>query len=88
LGRTAPLATLACWSIKLLQRAVEITCWGSTVTMLGISRIAAPWLIRVADLWDVVFAQQPRQEGLCSHSVSVPFREKVKDEAVFVHRSP
>jgi hypothetical protein len=38
------LTRVARWdcSTMLLQRAVEITCWWSTLTRFGISRIAAP----------------------------------------------
>ena len=45
-------------------------------------------LIRVDDLWDVVFTQEPSQEFLRSFGVSMPLKEDIEHETVLVHRPP
>ena len=48
----------------------------------------AAQLIGVNDLWYVIFAQQPGQEGLCGLSVTVLLKENIEHEAVLVDRTP
>ena len=48
----------------------------------------APQLIGVNDFWDIVFTQQPGQEGLRGLSIAVVLEENFEHEAVLVHRSP
>jgi hypothetical protein len=45
-------------------------------------------LIGVDDLWDIVFAQQPGQEGLRRFGVPMPLEENVEHEPVFVYGPP
>jgi hypothetical protein len=45
-------------------------------------------LIGMDDLWDIVFSQQPGQEGLRRFGVPMPLKENVEHEAVLVNRSP
>ena len=40
------------------------------------------------DLWDIVFSQQPGQEGLRSLGVVVPLKQDIEHEAVLVYCSP
>ena len=47
-----------------------------------------PELIGMDDLWDIVFSQQPGQEGLRSLGVPMPLKEDVEHEAVLVYCSP
>ena len=51
-------------------------------------RPAAPQLIGVNDLQDIVFDQEASQEYLCSFRVEVTLKQDVEHEAVLVHRSP
>jgi hypothetical protein len=48
----------------------------------------AAQLIGMDDLWDIVFSQQPGQEGLRSFSIPVSLKESVEYEAVLVHSPP
>ena len=45
-------------------------------------------LIGVDDLRDIVFSQQPGQEGPCSVSITMPLKQNVEHEAVLVDCSP
>jgi hypothetical protein len=45
-------------------------------------------LIGIDDLWDIVFSQQPGQEGLRSFSIPVSLKENVEYEVVLVHSPP
>jgi len=45
-------------------------------------------LIRMNDLWDIIFSQEAGQEGLCRFGVPMPLKENVEHEAVLVHSSP
>jgi hypothetical protein len=45
-------------------------------------------LIGMDDLWDIVFSQQPGQEGLRSFGVPMTLEEKVEHEPVLVHSPP
>jgi len=74
--------------MTLVHLAVEITCWWSTLIKLGISRIAAPELIGMDDLWDIACSQQPGQEGLRRFGVPMPLEKNVEHEAVLVYRPP
>ncbi len=47
-----------------------------------------PELIGMDDLWDIVFSQQPGQEGLRSLGVAVPLKQDIEHEAVLVYCSP
>ena len=47
-----------------------------------------PQLIGVNDLWDIVFTQEPGQEGFRSLSIAVTLEEDVEHETVLVHCSP
>ena len=45
-------------------------------------------LVGMDDLWNVVFAQQPGQEGLRRFGVPMPLEENVEHEAVLVYSPP
>ena len=75
-----------CCAMTLFHLAVEITCWWSTSAKLRISQIAAPY--SMDDLWDIVFSQQPGQEGLRHFGIPMPLEENVKHETVLVHGPP
>ena len=45
-------------------------------------------LIGMDDLWDIVFTQQPGQEGLRRFGVPVPLKQDIEHEAVLVHGPP
>ena len=45
-------------------------------------------LIGMNDLWEIIFSQQPGQEGLRGFSVSVSLEENIEHEPVLVHCSP
>ena len=45
-------------------------------------------LIGMDDLWNIVFTQQPSQEGLRRFSVPMPLEENVEHESVLVHGPP
>ena len=47
-----------------------------------------PELVGMDDLWDIVFSQQPGQEGLRRFGVPMPLKEDVEHETVLVHRPP
>jgi len=47
-----------------------------------------PELVGVNDFWDIVFTQQPGQEGLRRFGVPMPLEENVKHETVLVHGPP
>jgi len=51
-------------------------------------RPVAAELIRVNDLWDVVFTQQPGEEGLRGFGITVPLEEDIEHEAVLVYSAP
>ena len=40
------------------------------------------------DFWNIVFSQQPGQEGLRSLGVAVPLKQDIEHEAVLVYCSP
>ena len=45
-------------------------------------------LVRANPVWDIIFTQEPGQEGLCGVGIPVPLKQDVEYEAVLVHRSP
>jgi hypothetical protein len=45
-----------------------------------------PELIGIDDLWDIIFSQQPGQEGLRCFGVPMLLKENVEHEPVLVHR--
>jgi len=45
-------------------------------------------LIGMDDVWDIVFSQQPGEEGLRRSSVPMPLKEDVEHEPVLVYCSP
>jgi len=45
-------------------------------------------LIGMDNLWDIVFSQQPCQEGFRRFGVPMPLGENVEHKSVLVHRSP
>ena len=45
-------------------------------------------LIGVNDLWDIVFTQEARQEGLRSLGITVPLKQDIKHKTVLIHCSP
>ena len=47
-----------------------------------------PELVGMDDLWDIVFSQQPGQEGLRRFGVPMPLKEDVEHETVLVHGPP
>ena len=51
------------------------------------SSVAAE-LVGMNHLWDIIFTQEPRQEGLGSFCVSVPLKENVEHETTLVHSPP
>ena len=55
---------------------------------LSDSGSVAAELIGMDDLWDIVFSQQQRQEGLRRFGVPMPLEENVEHEPVFVHGPP
>ena len=48
----------------------------------------APQLIGVNDFWDIVFTQEPDQEGFRGLGISVALKEDIEHETVLVHCSP
>jgi len=46
-----------------------------------------PQLVGVHDLWDIIFTQQPCQEGLRGFGVPMPLKEDIEHEAVLVDGS-
>ena len=47
-----------------------------------------PKLVRMNDVWDIVFNQQPGQKGFRRLGIPMPLKENVEHEAVLVHSSP
>ena len=47
-----------------------------------------PELIGMDDLWDIVFSQQPGQEGLRRFGIAMPLEENVEHKTVLVHGPP
>ena len=47
--------------------------------------LVAAQLVGMDDLWDIVFSQQPGQEGLRRFGVPMPLKEGVEHEAVLMH---
>jgi hypothetical protein len=45
-------------------------------------------LIGMDDLWDIVFSQQPGQEGLRGFGIPTPLEENIEHETVLVHGPP
>ena len=45
-------------------------------------------LVRANLVWDIIFTQEPGQEGLCGVGIPVPLKQDVEHEAVLVHRTP
>ena len=45
-------------------------------------------LVRANPVWDIIFTQEPGQEGLCGVGIPVPLKQDVEHEAVLVHRPP
>ena len=48
----------------------------------------AAQLIGMDDLWDIVFSQQPGQEGLRRFGIAMPLEENVEHKTVLVHGPP
>ncbi|MGY2897273.1 hypothetical protein ACVWZX_005319 [Deinococcus sp. UYEF24] len=49
--------------------------------------LVATELIGMDDLWDIIFTQQPGQEGLRRFGVPMPLKEEIEHEAVLVQCS-
>jgi hypothetical protein len=45
-------------------------------------------LIGMDDLWDIIFSQQPGQEGLHGFGVSLPLKKNVEHETLLVYGPP
>ena len=45
-------------------------------------------LVRMNDLWDIVFSQQPGEEGLCSFGIPMSLKENDEHGFVLVHSPP
>jgi hypothetical protein len=45
-------------------------------------------LIGMDDFWDIIFTQQPRQEGLRGFGVPMPLKEDIEHEPEVVHGPP
>ena len=84
-----------CGTVGLLDQVITTRC-GNHLLMVDIDQTwdlpdrsaVTPQLIGVNDLWNIVFTQQPGQEGLRSLSIAVTLEEDVEHETVLVHCSP
>ena len=84
-----------CGSMFLLNDVVAAGR-GDDVLVVNISQArdlpdrgsVAAELIRMNDVWDIIFNQEFGQEGLRRFSISMPLKENVENEAVLVHSSP
>ena len=45
-------------------------------------------LVRANPVWEIIFTQEPGQEGLCGVGIPVPLKQGVEHQAVLVHRPP
>ena len=85
----------SCGSVFLLDDVVA-PCRGDHLLMVDVDQArdlsdrgpVAAELIGMDDLWDIVFSQQPGQEGLCSLRIPVPLKEDVEHETVLIHGPP
>ncbi len=79
-----------------LLNNVIAACRGDDVLVVDVDQAGdlsnrspvAAELIGMDDLWDIVFSQQPGQEGLRRFGIPMPLKENVEHEPVFVHGPP
>ena len=84
-----------CRTMRLLDQVVATRC-RNHLLVVDIDQARqfpdcgtiASQLIGVNGLWDIVFSQQPGQEGLRRFGVSMPLKENIEHEAVLVHCAP
>jgi hypothetical protein len=85
----------ACGSVFLFDDVVA-ACRGDHLLVVDIDQAGdlsdrgpvAAQLIGMDDLWDIVFSQQPGQEGLRRFGVPVSLKQDVEHETVLVHGPP
>ena len=85
----------SCRSVFLLNDVVTPGC-GDHLLMVDVDQAGdlsnrgsvTAELIGMVDLWDIVFSQQPGQEGLRRFGVPMPLKEDVEYETVLVYCSP
>ena len=45
-------------------------------------------LVRANPVWDIIFTQEPGQEGFFGLYIPVPLKQDIEHEAVLIHRLP
>ncbi len=70
----------------VLQRAVEIVI--RRILDLSDRPSVTPQPTNLNDLWDIVFTQEPAQEGFGHLGILVPLQENIEHEAVRIHGPP
>jgi len=84
-----------CGTMRLLNYVVAMYC-GDHLLVIDVDearnlpdcKLVAPQLIGTDHVWNSVFSDYPDQKGLCSIGISVPLKQAVQQEAVFVDHSP
>jgi len=84
-----------CRSVRLLNDVVALGC-GDHLLVVDVSQArdlsnrgpVAAKLIGMDDLWDIIFSQQPDQEGFRRFGVTMPLKGEVKHETMLVHGLP
>jgi len=85
----------ACGSM-FLQGDVVAVCRGDHLLVVDVSQAGdlsncgsvTPELVGMDDLWDIIFTQQPGQEGLRRFSIPMPLKEDTLHEPTLVHGLP
>ncbi len=84
-----------CRPVRLLNDVVALGC-GDHLLVVDVDQARDPSnrssvaaeLVGMDDLWDIIFTQQPCQEGLRGFGVPMPLKEDIEHEAVLVDGSP